>query len=61
MEWASKKTKSTLLQKNTVPLFNNLGKIAIGIMGTYFIFLSWDININGILIISNDCQHNQLL
>lgn len=49
MEWASKKTKSTLLQKNTVPLFNNLGKIAIGIMGTYFIFLSWDININGIL------------
>ena len=49
MEWASKKTKSPLLQKNTVPLFNNLGKIAIGIMGTYFIFLSWEININGIL------------
>ena len=38
-----------MLQKNTVPLFNNLGKIAIGIFGAYFIFLSWDININGIL------------
>ena len=50
MEWASRKTKTnSLLQKNTVPLFNNLGKIAIGILGAYFIILSWDININGIL------------
>ena len=50
MEWASRKTKTnSLLQKNTVPLFNNLGKIAIGIFGAYFIFLSWNININGIL------------
>ena len=33
MEWASRKTKTnSLLQKNTVPLFNNLGKIAIGIL-----------------------------
>ena len=32
-----------------LPLFNNLGKIAIGLFGAYFIFLSWDININGIL------------
>jgi small-conductance mechanosensitive channel len=36
------------LQK-TLPLFNNLGKIGIGLFGIYFIFLSWDININGIL------------
>tara|TARA_B100000579_G_scaffold435738_1_gene459763 strand:- start:1545 stop:2597 length:1053 start_codon:yes stop_codon:yes gene_type:complete len=50
MEWASRKTTTnSLLQKNTIPLFNNLGKIAIGIFGIYFIFLSWDININGIL------------
>ena len=49
MEWASRQTTSTLLQKNTLPLFNNLGKIAIGLFGVYFIFLSWDININGIL------------
>ena len=50
MEWASIKTKTnSLFRKNTVPLFNNLGKIAIGIFGAYFIFLSWDININGIL------------
>ena len=49
MEWASRKASSNLLQKNTLPLFNNLGKIAIGILGVYFIFLSWNININGIL------------
>ena len=49
MEWASRQTASNLLQRNTLPLFNNLGKIAIGLFGAYFIFLSWGININGIL------------
>ena len=30
MEWASRKTKTnSLLQKNTVPLFNNLGKLSL--------------------------------
>ena len=48
-DWASKQTDNKLLQQKTLPLFNNLGKIAIGLFGTYFIFLSWDININGIL------------
>ncbi len=49
MEWAVQKTTNPLLQQKTLPLFNNLGKIAIGLFGAYFIFLSWDININGIL------------
>lgn len=50
MDWASRQTASSnILQKNTLPLFNNLGKIGIGLFGAYFIFLSWDININGIL------------
>ena len=49
IDWASKQTNNKLLQQKTLPLFNNLGKIAIGLFGTYFIFLSWDININGIL------------
>ena len=49
MEWTTRQKASNLLQKNTLPLFNNLGKIAIGLFGIYFIFLSWDININGIL------------
>lgn len=49
MDWAVKKTTNPLLQQKTLPLFNNLGKIAIGLFGAYFIFLSWDININGIL------------
>tara|TARA_Y100001970_G_C14244325_1_gene866998 strand:+ start:1298 stop:2350 length:1053 start_codon:yes stop_codon:yes gene_type:complete len=50
MEWVSRQAKTnSLLQKNTLPLFNNLGKIAIGLFGVYFVFLSWGININGIL------------
>ena len=49
IDWASKQTNNKLLQQKTLPLFNNLGKIAIGLFGAYFIFLSWDININGIL------------
>ena len=49
MEWASSRKTNRLFQKNTLPLFNNLGKIGIGIFGVYFIFLSWNININGIL------------
>ena len=51
MDWASRQTASNkILQKNTLPLFNNLGKIAIGLFGVYFIFLSWDININAVCI-----------
>lgn len=49
MEWTTKRTDNKLLQSRTLPLFNNLGKIALGLFGTYFIFLSWNININGIL------------
>jgi len=49
MEWTARRTDNKLLQSRTLPLFNNLGKIAIGLFGTYFIFLSWNININGIL------------
>lgn len=49
MHWASEQSESLLLQHKTLPLFNNLGKIAIGLFGIYFIFLSWNININGIL------------
>jgi len=49
MDWASQKTTNPLLQQKTLPLFNNLGKIGIGLFGIYFIFLSWNININGIL------------
>ena len=49
MEWTTRRTDNKLLQSRTLPLFNNLGKIAIGLFGAYFIFLSWDININGIL------------
>jgi len=49
MEWASGRTANQIIQFRTLPLFNNLGKIVIALFGTYFIFLSWNININGIL------------
>ena len=49
MEWAASRTSNPLIQQKTLPLFNNLGKIGMGLFGIYFIFLSWDININGIL------------
>ena len=49
MDWSTRRTDNKLLQSRTLPLFNNLGKIAIGLFGAYFIFLSWNININGIL------------
>ena len=49
MDWTTRRTDNKLLQSRTLPLFNNLGKIAIGLFGAYFIFLSWNININGIL------------
>ena len=39
MEWFSRQQVSSLLQKNTLPLFINLGKIAIGLFAIYFIFL----------------------
>jgi len=48
-EWASSRTSNPFLQQKTLSLFNNLGRIGIGLFGVYFIFLSWDININGIL------------
>ena len=49
VQWAAKQSANPLLQHRTLPLFNNLGKIIIFTFGVYFILLSWDININGIL------------
>ena len=49
MDWLSTRTASRLLQHKTLPLFNNLGKIVIATLGIYFIFLSWDINVNGLM------------
>ena len=40
MEWTTNRTDNKILQSRTLPLFNNLGKIGIGLLGTYFIFLS---------------------
>ena len=47
--WAEKRANSRLIQKKTLPLFKNLGSIIISILGFYFIFIGWGININGFL------------
>ena len=49
MDWLATRTANRLLQFKTLPLFNNLGKIVIVSFGVYFIFLSWDVNVNGLM------------
>ena len=41
MDWTTRRTDNKLLQSRTLPLFNNLGKIAIGLFGAYFISVSY--------------------
>lgn len=46
LQWFSKKEKAfRVVQKQTIPLFDNLGKIFIVIGASYFILLAWDVNI----------------
>jgi len=35
-----------MVQMNTLPLFNNLGMLIIIGLATYFVFISWDINVS---------------
>tara|TARA_Y100001970_G_C14182865_1_gene830838 strand:- start:695 stop:1753 length:1059 start_codon:yes stop_codon:yes gene_type:complete len=49
-KWYSEKLGvQTSHQKRLVPLFDNLGKIIIFAGGAYFILLSWDINVTGLV------------
>ena len=48
IRWYSKRDKeNTLFSKNTIPLFDNLGKIIIFLGAIYFILLSWDVDVTG--------------
>ena len=43
---SSDKKKSLLIQKSTLPLFNNLAVIIIVAAAVYFLFLAWDIDVS---------------
>ena len=46
--WSSKKTdKLQFIQAKTLPLFQNLGKIVIFLIGVYFVMVNWGIDVTG--------------
>ena len=48
IKWSSQRTSTKkIIQKRTLPLFDNIGKLAIFGGAIYFILLSWDIDVTG--------------
>ncbi|MBC8198388.1 MAG: mechanosensitive ion channel family protein [Candidatus Marinimicrobia bacterium] len=48
LSWYAKSDKTNrLIRKRTLPLFDNLGKIIIFIVASYFIMVSWKIDVTG--------------
>tara|TARA_S200000501_G_C20813114_1_gene739267 strand:- start:156 stop:1235 length:1080 start_codon:yes stop_codon:yes gene_type:complete len=48
LSWYSRSDKTNrIIRKRTIPLFDNLGKILIFIVASYFILISWNIDITG--------------
>ena len=48
INWYSQQTKGkSIVQKHTLPLFDNAGKVIIFMVAVYFIFISWDFNVTG--------------
>lgn len=46
LKWYSKRADSSkIIRRRTVPLFDNLGKVVIFIFASYFILISWDIDV----------------
>jgi len=46
IEWSSRKTdKLPFIQAKTLPLFENLGKIVIFLIGVYFVMINWGIDV----------------
>ena len=48
--YGSKSTKENIFQIQTLPIFDNIGKVIIFILGGFLILLSWDINITGLTV-----------
>ena len=50
INWYSKQDNETaILQSHTLPLFDNIGKVAIFMLATYCILISWKIDVTGII------------
>ena len=49
LKWYTKRNTDSdnLFNKNAIPLFDNMGKIIIGIGAIYFILLSWNVDVTG--------------
>jgi len=48
LSWYSKSDKTNrIIRKRTLPLFDNLGKILIFIVASYFVLISWKIDVTG--------------
>ena len=48
LSWYSKSGKTNrIIRKRTIPLFDNLGKILIFIVASYFVLISWNIDVTG--------------
>ena len=42
--------KDNILQIQTLPIFDNVGKVIIFILGGFLILLSWDVNVTGLTV-----------
>jgi small-conductance mechanosensitive channel len=42
--------KENIFQKHTLPIFDNVGKVIIFILGGFLVLLSWDINVTGLTV-----------
>ena len=48
IEWFSRKSNTLpFIQAKTLPLFENLGKIVIFLIGVYFVMVNWGIDVTG--------------
>jgi len=48
--YGSKSPKENIFQIHTLPVFDNIGKVIIFILGGFLILLSWNINITGLTV-----------
>ena len=53
IKWYGKQNKHPgIIKVHTLPIFDNVGKVVIFILATYFILISWNINVTGLLATS---------
>ncbi len=50
INWYSRpENKSSIIKKHTLPIFDNVGKIIIFMLAVYFILISWNVDVTGLL------------